>query len=1091
MKSLMNLIISHNKKISVALIFTMMLIILINSVNPTMADLGSDIDADTKAGVGADTKVGADTDTKAGVGVNAKAFVGMENGASEDRSTGVSNGGDINDGERRDNSSYAVNGKEASNDADKEKANYKDKDKDVLNNGNVVNGADISNGKDANDGKDKSNVVNTGANNMAINEGNKVIGGGEAVGVGASEGVYSGGAEVSGSDVKGAGGVGGAVVADISGVGGGVSGGVSGAGGTDISGVGGAGGTDIDGVSGATGEDSGASVGRGEAVGAGEGVVEGAVAAGGEDNVLGTNVTNDSNVSEDDFVDTDDGVDAAKDKEKDADVANAKEEDVDVANAKEEDVDAANAIEEDADVTNEKEKDADAAKDKEEDADVTNGKEEDADVAKDKEKDADAANDKDEDADVANAKEEDVDAANAIEEDADKANVIEEDAEAADDTGEGADEAAADDLDEENEEVLEADGTGSIAGFLWIDGNGDLDTDWDGLYNGYETPLEGVTITLYPADNLSAALAQTRTDSKGNYVFERLKPGNYVLGLKGESIDGVHYLAPIFITSENMFAIDWSIPGLPAYTEIIALADDQAVENVNAGMRLQMAISPRAKMPRLNSLKTAKMSDSIQINNKNWVVVRTKDIQGESGPIRAVYLIMRGSSSANKPFGTTRDYATSALRSRLQQYYAETNSSVAIPIIKAIALKPDKTSLGAYSKTEPTGVMAGNETEDILFAPSYVDMTEWTAGGYMIDATQISNTARHPLSKNHIDGLYFPTYFYFRTPAPKDTSHMAGYNGAGPIAQFDEGIAINSTQVSDTPGVWINANATERFITFHYIDTNGKKIHEPITDPYVHSLDTDYPDSTWNLKPVDYLIDIDGYEYIEWRKGIDGAAQSKSINPNLAAADVLAGKDIYLVYMKLGPTFVDVTVSKEVTGEHAQLNKRFTFTVYFAEDDEEPLEEDTEFDYIGGVITGYPIGNAPSDDKLTLDADGKATFSLRHGQTITILDVPSDIMIKVIEEKDKRYRTFYTDSKDGIIQFYNSDAIEFDLVGDDSRKYEFLNEYIAGPPVPPTGIDDGGGWKMAALPLIVMTFILLYKAANKVVKRRIANLGER
>ena len=135
-------------------------------------------------------------------------------------------------------------------------------------------------------------------------------------------------------------------------------------------------------------------------------------------------------------------------------------------------------------------------------------------------------------------------------------------------------------------------GTGSISGFLWADGNGLLPTDWDGLYNGDESPLPGYAVLLYSADDLTTAIAAAQTDINGTYKFENLVPGNYVAGVFSDTVNGQEYLLPMAATVENRFAIDWDSDPLAAYTAIIALDESQAVEGINAGVRRSMGIAP-------------------------------------------------------------------------------------------------------------------------------------------------------------------------------------------------------------------------------------------------------------------------------------------------------------------------------------------------------------------------------------------------------------------------------------------------------------------------------------------------------------------
>ena len=82
----------------------------------------------------------------------------------------------------------------------------------------------------------------------------------------------------------------------------------------------------------------------------------------------------------------------------------------------------------------------------------------------------------------------------------------------------------------------------------------------------------------------------------------------------------------------------------------------------------------------------------------------------------------------------------------------------------------------------------------------------------------------------------------------------------------------------------------------------------------------------------------------------------------------------------------DLTIEKRVTGEMGDRDKPFTFQIQLKKSDGSILTG--EYDYTGGIVDGITGAVAPDDDSLKLDAEGKATFALSHGQTITIHGLP-------------------------------------------------------------------------------------------------------
>jgi len=134
--------------------------------------------------------------------------------------------------------------------------------------------------------------------------------------------------------------------------------------------------------------------------------------------------------------------------------------------------------------------------------------------------------------------------------------------------------------------------SGSISGFLWVDGNGTLPTDWNGLYDSGEEPLLGYTVTLYAADDKTAPVAQIPTDENGAYKFEGLAPGSYVVGLTSDTVNNIEYLLPMSVTAESKFTVDWNTDPLTAFSDVIEIGAGAAVENINAGMCLPMGFAP-------------------------------------------------------------------------------------------------------------------------------------------------------------------------------------------------------------------------------------------------------------------------------------------------------------------------------------------------------------------------------------------------------------------------------------------------------------------------------------------------------------------
>ena len=564
--------------------------------------------------------------------------------------------------------------------------------------------------------------------------------------------------------------------------------------------------------------------------------------------------------------------------------------------------------------------------------------------------------------------------------------------------------------------------SGGIRGFLWNDGNGMSPTDWNGLYDGSEQPLVGYPVSLYLAEDLTAAIAATTTAPDGTYAFDGLAPGNYVVALSPSTLGGMEWLLPFSVTAQNKFAIDWSSDPLEARTTIIALEAGQVADGIGGGMRLPMGVQPLATVT-LANLKNANVNDTVTIDGYTWFVVKKQTVGSGATAVNCIYLIMQGSIYSSLPFSnTSTDYTTSLLRNRMNSIFGQGY----LPTIKAIAMKAN---LGDHSSNTaisvPTGVMAGSDTTDVLFAPSYREMFNWTGGDPIPPG--------HPL---YITGG-FPRRFLCRTA--RTTAEVYGVLVSA--NSLDGGINYNGySTIWDVPAVWVNGDAVERKVNVYYIDTDGNPIGTPPSATYTVIINNTFTLTTANVPT------IPGYTYKEWRKGLAGAAQSGAFpSPTLSAAEVINGTDLYLVFEKVPD--VDVTITKTISGKFADMTRTFAFTVYLQDASGGALGAGTEIPFVGGTLPGSGA-TAPADGKLTLQTGGTAGFNLGNGQTITLKGLPSGAKIRIVETTDGKYTTSFADSA-GASGVSDTD---YRTVGSVNRTFDFTNARID---IVPTGIDEG------------------------------------
>ncbi|MCL2151593.1 MAG: hypothetical protein FWH57_01340 [Oscillospiraceae bacterium] len=591
----------------------------------------------------------------------------------------------------------------------------------------------------------------------------------------------------------------------------------------------------------------------------------------------------------------------------------------------------------------------------------------------------------------------------------------------------------------------------SISGFFWADGNGDLETDWDGLYNGNERPLAGYPVHLYASDDLSSAVATTQTNYNGTYIFEDLAPGSYILGVIGEQIGGIDYLPPVFITSENKFAIDWDISGLPAYTEVIELEDEQSVQDINAGMRLPMGTATYSRLTPgiLNDIAGLKKNSYYSLAGDNWVVVKVHD---ENGPEKAL-LIVRRNSGVQGPFGKNSTYEGSDLQQYNTKFYTTSKS----PLME-LALIPtlgdnNSTNVLTSPYSNPTtkemtmAITKPSQTKDIVFALSHGDVFEWN--GNVL-------TPIKPHIRNSFSTTAYDAHTWLRTRGVSDTSVWEINNWATGPGYIASDANVNGLQVVRSAAMWIKVTPAETpkpgevtsTVMVNFVKQGPGGLYDviDIREPQKHTVIM-----TAGISTTDYIIDVEpfleveGYEFTgEWKSPHPGITPGKPLPVSVVTiADKI--HQVYLYYTEkiVDPT-VDVTITKTVDGAGGDNNKLFEFTVFLTSSiPNDPAIADQTFIVESDTIYGSGA-TAPNYDTLTLKA-GELTFKLKHGQTITIKDVPDHLEIMIMEDSGGEYLGTHTDSEDGSTGF--TVVIPRPVYTEHgTRTFDFVNTHIPSEP---------------------------------------------
>lgn len=172
--------------------------------------------------------------------------------------------------------------------------------------------------------------------------------------------------------------------------------------------------------------------------------------------------------------------------------------------------------------------------------------------------------------------------------------------------------------------------------------------------------------------------------------------------------------------------------------------------------------------------------------------------------------------------------------------------------------------------------------------------------------------------------------------------------------------------------------------------------------------------------------------------------------------------DFTNTYTKKAP---DLTVTKKVSGEYADLNQAFEFTVKFTGSTTATVPD-----------SGFPykIGNGAEQN---LTSGGK--IYLKNGETATFTNIPAGIKVEVNETKVENYEKPELVIQDAngtrSVENYSTGNI---LLGDVANKIEFTNNYK---PITPTGL------AISVAPFVAMfaavgAAIALYVAAKRRVR---------
>ena len=235
----------------------------------------------------------------------------------------------------------------------------------------------------------------------------------------------------------------------------------------------------------------------------------------------------------------------------------------------------------------------------------------------------------------------------------------------------------------------------------------------------------------------------------------------------------------------------------------------------------------------------------------------------------------------------------------------------------------------------------------------------------------------------------------------------------------------------------------------HYVDINGDDIPGKTPNPYVNlfPMNTNYSQT---------IPAINGYKIMGYKWGSPPAHSGDFTpgNPSNTSIQINDAKHIYFVYKPI--VNVNITISKQVTGEFANKSKYFDFVVH-------------SMDLKGKTVECDGPG-APQGGELTFDQYGNAGFKLKHGESVTLKNILSEYSIKITEIVDPNE---YTTKVNGVSGTDTGPSLI--TVGESNRSFDFVNRREIAPP---TGIDAGSLgmeiWLLLAIPLIISSFAAVY-----------------
>lgn len=655
----------------------------------------------------------------------------------------------------------------------------------------------------------------------------------------------------------------------------------------------------------------------------------------------------------------------------------------------------------------------------------------------------------------------------------------------------------------------------SISGMLWVDMYDDFDNNiyaGDGIRQTEEQPLGGYTVSLYRADDTSAALRTAITAADGIYAFTNLELGSYVVGITSTTIDGIEYLLPLVgISGDNRFTM--ASDYVNAYSGMIHVDADTVVSDIDAGMRTPPTPQLQAAGVTVSYYGRLVDQNGTPICNAPifMAVLYTTDAWGNYGAKTNT-----ASTDNNGYFSFSTIVAASTALSWDDTIYfaigfpSQFPANISAPYAGNVS--GTENGLGSLTLYRNAYLSTASSSYPTSFARTLYKIASYdlraldSSLSITIGSTssrqdiRVNGIVQHTVTENYYGldtgttplrlhklssfGSFYATNNFTGTKISSTTYNSKTYTYIGYRLDTTSGSITEenpplSYPISSDLAVNYYYTPPNSYIVIEkYVDTAGNLIASDNPVLVASGANYSYGGSPPNITSGGNVYVYQGYKVGSYTPGAGGTLGLLDGTGTPTIQSVKANSTVYFVYDSVSVATVDVTVSKTVTGDYADTTKVFTFIVYFQDDTGAPLSTGTQFSYTGGVISGSGA-MAPANGTLTLDSAGKATFELQHGQTITIADVATNSKVQ-IEEADysSSYSTTFIDSEVGASE-PGADTGFRGMTSSD-RIFDFTNARYS---VVPTGITaDSGG--MVLLVLLAILAVAVGLAITVLCRRR-------